>query len=267
MGCERPIHVINMIAGSVSAEPDGASGLRELREQLGLPTDACLIGTFGFIGPTKRPATILQVLSSFAKDSRIKLVIVGQGQDLTAMIQSFGVRDRVICPGFVSDVDFGKYIRAVDVVLNLRYPSMGETSLTLIQAMYHARPCIVTNDAWFAELPNDCLWKISAGETETEELQEAIDTLSKDSDRRRELGEAARRYTLSQCTPDHVASQYMEVLKDISVSCKTNARAWPDFSTPLVSHGSPVRAVENSSWLGLYFSRRIASALPFPDES
>ncbi len=266
-GCERPIYVINMIAGSVTADRDGPGGLKELRQQLGLPADAFLIGTFGFIGPTKRPGAILQALSSLAKDSPIKLVVVGQGQDLTAMIQSLGVRDRVICPGFVSDADFGRYLKAVDIVLNLRYPSMGETSLTLIQAMYHARPCIVTDDAWFAEFPDECLWKISAGDTEPEQLREAIVNLSKDLDRRRALGEAAREYVFSQCMPDQVAAQYTEVFRQVSASHKTTAHAWQDVQPRVVSNWAPVGQTDQSSWVPMYFSRRIASALPPGDQS
>jgi glycosyltransferase involved in cell wall biosynthesis len=261
-GCERPIYVVNMIAGSVTTDRDGSEGLTELRQELGLPADAFLIGTFGFIGPTKRPATILQALRSLDKDSPIRLVIVGQGQDLTAMIQSLGVQDMVICPGFASDTDFGKYLKAVDIVVNLRYPSMGETSLTLIQAMYHTRPCIVTNDAWFSELPDECLWKISAGETELEELQAAIVVLSKNPDRRRALGNAARKYVLSQCMPDQVAAQYAEVFRQVSISHNRAAHAWQEVPPPVFSNGEPAGQTETGSWLPVYFARRIASALP-----
>ena len=252
-----PIYVVNMIASSSTGYSIGP----QLRKELGLPAETLLIGTFGFIGPTKRPSTIFRALSSLGPDFPAKLLVIGQGQDLTAMIRSFGLQDRVICPGFVPDAYFEKYLKAVDIVINLRYPSMGETSLTLIQAMYHARPCIVTNDAWFSELPDDCLWKISAGETEMVELQQALTTLAGNPDRRGALGDVARDYVLAHCMPHHVASQYTAVLTEI-LSGNVTAGTWLDFNPDLPSRVQPAGEADASSWLSMYFARRIGQALP-----
>ncbi len=259
--CERPIHVINMIA-SGSTNNHGGPGLRK---ELGLPAETLLIGTFGFIGATKRPSTILRALSSLGNRFPAKLLVVGEGQDVTSMIRSFGLQDRVICLGFVNDADFDKYLQAVDIVVNLRYPSMGETSLTLIQAMYHARPCVVTNEAWFSELPDECLWKISAGETEMDELRQALTVLAENPDRRRSLGGAAREYVLSHCMPDQVAAQYNEVLGEVSSSGRTTDYAWTGARPHIFSNVAPVDETNDTSWLSLYFARRISRALPHSD--
>jgi glycosyltransferase involved in cell wall biosynthesis len=256
--CEPPIYVINMIASSSTDDRSGP----ELRKELGLPAETLLIGTFGFIGPTKRRSTIFRALSSLGPDFPGKLLVVGQGQDVGSMIRSFGLQDRVICPGFLPDADLEKYLKAVDIVINLRYPSMGETSLTLIQAMYHARPCIVTNDAWFSELPDSCLWKISMGETELEELRQAIASLADDPDRRRALGDAAHDYVTSHCMPDQVAVQYKEVLGQVSSSGKTTPRARRGTQPIMSSAVAPADQADTSSWLPLYFTRRMARALP-----
>ncbi|MEA2489155.1 MAG: hypothetical protein QOH21_947, partial [Acidobacteriota bacterium] len=51
-------------------------------------------------------------------------------------------------------------------LVNLRYPSAGETSGTLIRAFDAGKPVAVSDYAQFAELPDDCVVKIPFGEGE-----------------------------------------------------------------------------------------------------
>ena len=41
-----------------------------------------------------------------------------------------------------TDKEFREHLAASDIVVNLRYPSMGETSATLLLAMLHSKPCL-----------------------------------------------------------------------------------------------------------------------------
>src|SRR5207244_11168588 len=66
--------------------------------------------------------------------------------------------------------EFGAYFAAVDRLVNLRYPSAGETSGTLIRAFEAGKPVAVSDYAQFAEYPNDCVVKIAFGEREIDEL-------------------------------------------------------------------------------------------------
>jgi hypothetical protein len=54
--------------------------------------------------------------------------------------------------------------------VNLRYPSAGETSGTLIRAFDAGKPVAVSDYAQFAELPDDCVVKIPLGDREIDSL-------------------------------------------------------------------------------------------------
>src|SRR5205085_4769189 len=62
------------------------------------------------------------------------------------------------------------YFGEVDRIVNLRYPSAGETSGTLIRAFDAGKPVAVSDYAQFAELPDDCVTKIPLGSGEVEAL-------------------------------------------------------------------------------------------------
>ena len=58
----------------------------------------------------------------------------------------------------------------VDRLVNLRYPSAGETSGTLIRAFEAGKPVAVSDYAQFAEFPDDCVVKIPFGDREVDAL-------------------------------------------------------------------------------------------------
>src|SRR5207302_9663109 len=78
--------------------------------------------------------------------------------------------DGVTFTGYVEDAEFAAHFAAVDRLVNLRYPSAGETSGTLIRAFEAGKPVAVSDYAQFAELPDDCVVKIPFGEREVELL-------------------------------------------------------------------------------------------------
>ena len=59
---------------------------------------------------------------------------------------------------------------ATDLAVNLRYPSAGETSGTLIRAFESGKPVAVSDYAQFAEFPDDCVVKIPFGDAEVTTL-------------------------------------------------------------------------------------------------
>jgi len=84
------------------------------------------------------------------------LLIVGQPAPNIEKIEA----DGVITTGYVDDDDFPRYYAAADRLVNLRYPSAGETSGTLIRALAAGKPVAVSDYAQFAELPDSIVVKI-----------------------------------------------------------------------------------------------------------
>jgi glycosyltransferase involved in cell wall biosynthesis len=142
-----------------------------LRARLGIARDTRVIGVFGFLTSAKRAEVVLE---SFARarniEPKLALLIVGEPApniDLRAL-----QTDGVVMTGYVADDDFPMYYAAADRFVNLRYPSAGETSGTLIRAFDAGKPVAVSDYAQFSELPDGCAFKVPLGEGEVDRVVE-----------------------------------------------------------------------------------------------
>ena len=121
-------------------------------------SDERVIGLFGFLTSAKRADVVLEAFAKARQRRRLRLLVVGEpAPDID--VAAFA-RDGVTFTGFVPDEEFPTYFAAVDCLVNLRYPSAGETSGTLIRALAAGKPVAVSDYAQFAELPDDCVVKI-----------------------------------------------------------------------------------------------------------
>ena len=66
--------------------------------------------------------------------------------------------------GYVDETRLWQLMMAADVHVNLRSPTMGETSGTAIRALSLGKPLVVSDVGWFAELPDDVALKIPVDE-------------------------------------------------------------------------------------------------------
>jgi glycosyltransferase involved in cell wall biosynthesis len=130
-----------------------------------------VIGFFGFLTSAKRAEVVLDAFRmARARDPRLELLIVGEpapNVDLDALRG-----EGIVMTGYVADDDFPRYYANADRFVNLRYPSAGETSGTLIRALDAGKPVAVSNYAQFAELPDDVVFKVPLGAGEVERLVE-----------------------------------------------------------------------------------------------
>jgi len=134
-------------------------------------TNERVIGLFGFLNSSKRPEVVLEAFGQArARDPRLRLLVVG---DPAPNIDVAAFRSEGITfNGYVADEEFASHYAAVDRLVNLRYPTAGETSGTLIRAFEAGKPVAVSDYAQFAEMPNDCVVKIPLGEGEVAALAE-----------------------------------------------------------------------------------------------
>jgi glycosyltransferase involved in cell wall biosynthesis len=113
--------------------------------------------------------------------------------------------------GRVPEEEFRLYAFASDLCLNLRYPSAGETSATLLGLLACGRPVVVTDQIHVRDLPGTVVAR-SALEGEEDGLYCDLMDLIRVERRRRELGEAARRYAESEASPEVMAKDYLAAL-------------------------------------------------------
>jgi len=221
-----------------------------VRGRLGIAAGTVIIGVFGFIGPTKRIDKLLLAVRKILKDSPklpIKLLIVGEGDEITRQVSEGALQDHVIQVGFVPDFEFKEYLNASDIIVNLRYPSMGESSASLIQAMAAAKPTIVTNDASFAEFPDDVVVKCGFGETEVSEIADALQQLVVQPERRLSLGLRAKTHIESFHAPSVVARQFLEILQTPRNESPRNSARSANGSSNRTLEKTSVRVVKNNA--------------------
>jgi len=126
-------------------------------------------GLFGFLTSAKRSEVVLQALREARAINRdVRLLVVGE--PAPNIDTSAFAGDGIVFSGYVPDEQFANYFGEVDRIVNLRYPSAGETSGTLIRAFDAGKPVAVSDYAQFAELPDDCVTKIPLGGDEVAAL-------------------------------------------------------------------------------------------------
>lgn len=137
----------------------------EVRGRLGFSAGDRVVGAFGFVTHAKRPESLMRAFASASlKRDDLRLLFVGEpahNVDLEAMAAAAGIpRNRWAATGFVSDDEFDRHIAAVDRVVNLRYPSAGETSGPLVHVFAIGRPVAVSDYAQFADFPATIVTRI-----------------------------------------------------------------------------------------------------------
>ncbi len=192
---------------------------RVARAQLNLPSDGKLIGTFGNLGPTKRTPILFDAFRATRRafpDARLLLVGASSPNfDARGLIDLFQLHDAAQILGHVPFDAFHAYMAAMDVCVNLRYPTAGETSGAVLRAMALAQPVVVSRVGWFAELPDDAVAKIDVDDREVAQLSATLTRLLQDQALSLALGARARRYVSEQCAVTDAARAYAEFLRAV----------------------------------------------------
>jgi glycosyltransferase involved in cell wall biosynthesis/SAM-dependent methyltransferase len=216
-GFEGPIATIPHGAWIPRTDRNGA------RAELGLHESTPLIGAFGYLKPYKRIAESLRALRRLvALDPRVRMILVGESHPefpVHQLIATLGLDEYVRVIGFAPIEKFVEYMGACDIILNLRYPTVGETSGSLQRALGLGKAVIVSDVGSFAELPDDICLKVPAGPdlvTQEEDLIfEYLNVLVSRPDLAQGMGARAKAWVERECNWDVVADRYTEFLEEV----------------------------------------------------
>jgi glycosyltransferase involved in cell wall biosynthesis len=209
--------------GPVAVIPHGAwipeADRNEYRHRLGLDEITPLVGVFGFLKPYKR---IAESLRAFRRLVRLvpnaRMILVGEPHPefpLEAMIGSMGLSANVRVLGFVPIGEFTGYLGACDIVLNLRYPTVGESSGTLLRSMGLGKAVMVSEVGSFQEFPDDVCLKVPVGPGEEDLIFEYLNLLVSRPDVAQALGARAKDYVARECNWAAVARRYAAFLEAV----------------------------------------------------
>ena len=151
------------------------------REKLGLDEATPVVGIFGFLKPYKRIAESLRAFRRLVRLApNARMILVGEPHPefpLENMIRSMGLSAHVRILGFAPIEDFVGYLGACDIVLNLRYPTVGESSGTLLRSLGLGKAVLVSEIGSFQEFPDDVCLKVPVGAGEEDLIFEYLNLL------------------------------------------------------------------------------------------
>jgi glycosyltransferase involved in cell wall biosynthesis len=241
-GFEGPIAVIPHGAWIPKADRQGT------RHSLGVEESTPLVGAFGYLKPYKRIAESLRALRRLVKlDRRVRMILVGEPHPefpVKQIVRTLGLEEYVRVLGFAPIDKFVDYMDACDIVLNLRNPTVGETSGSLQRALGLGKAVIVSDIGAFAELPDDICLKVSTGPDEEDLIFEYLNLLVSRPDLRRAMGNRARQWAERECSWSVVAGRYTDFLSQFAGG-RTPPRDWQSASVASEPATPPAQFVES----------------------
>jgi glycosyltransferase involved in cell wall biosynthesis/SAM-dependent methyltransferase len=191
------------------------------RQRLGIDETTPLIGIFGFLKPYKRIAESLRAFRRLVRlEPKAKMILVGEPHPqlhLDSLIDSLGLRANVRVLGFSPIDDFVGYLAASDIVLNLRFPTVGENSGTLMRALGLGKAVVVSEIGSFCELPGEICLKAPVDATEEDHIFEYLNLLVSRPEVRRALGACAHAWVEKECAWPRAAERYAAFLESLAL--------------------------------------------------
>ncbi|MEI7554197.1 glycosyltransferase family 4 protein [Candidatus Chlorohelix sp.] len=182
------------------------------RERLGLSQDEFILTSLGHLNPYKRLDSALWAFRAFSREyPQSRFVLVGSpspNYNVMGMVTALGLQGKVELTGYASGEKYADYLAAADVCINMRYPTAGETSASLLRIMGASRPVLVSRTGAFEELPDDTCVKVDVDEAEEELLLEYLRLLARRPDLAAQLGFNARRHVALQARLSDAAHDY-----------------------------------------------------------
>lgn len=227
-GVEAPVTVIPHFA----QVPDALRHSRSRtawRRRLRAGPDTVVFVSLGFVIPNKQIPMVLEALAALPGDWLY--VIGGEDRDpaVRATCRRLGIEHRVVFLDYLDEADFDAVLAAGDVLINLRFPTSGETSGTVCRALANGLPCLVTDHGWYAELPETVTYRIPPGPGAAAELDAVLRIALYDPQIRAEKAAAARDYALTHLALDRVVEDYVAVIEA--------AQARPDIAVADIAAG------------------------------
>jgi glycosyltransferase involved in cell wall biosynthesis len=251
---DRPFELFAL--GEGCRVPPGEADRRAARARLELPESSVVFGVFGALTAEKRVAQVLRAFAEIHARTPETCLLLAGGTDPSVDIESLrhdlGIASATRVLAGLDDEEFDRVIGAVDVSLNLRWPTAREVSGPWVRALAAGRATVIVDLAHMALVPSldPRTWQphAPAGLTGTAPGQEpvtvAIDILdedhslrvamrrlARDAELRDQLGRAGRRYWEAEHGSERVVLDY-ERAPSRAAALPQPAGDWPAHFRP-----------------------------------
>ncbi len=217
----HPAIPIHLVYHGAAVRDDPATATRA-RSELGWDTSNFVFGVFGGLTGFKRVPTIVIAFAALRRLHPLaRLVIAGRADDSSVVDR---VEAAIAARGLEEDVRvvldppkerFDSLIGASDVVVNLRWPTTGETSGVMMRAFGAGRPVITSALPQHRELPSSFCWQVPVDEVgEGRGVYQEMSAAVRDRERCRTAGLAARDFVEASASWQAAADRYVEIASE-----------------------------------------------------
>lgn len=232
-GSDR-IECLRLSQGTLVPKERERAARRDVRVHYHIAADAVTFGCFGGLTPDKRLPQILDAFRAVrAYVPEACLMLAGaqvEHYDLVADVHARDLQDSVIVTGYLeTDEQLTDCIAAVDVTLNLRWPTARELSGPWLRSLAAGKPSIVMDVLQLVDIPtlDPRTWSKSAGGAPPEQepvavaidildedhsLRLAMRRLAEDAELRQTLGSAAQSYWKREHSPEAMLADYLRLM-------------------------------------------------------
>lgn len=187
------------------------------RAKLGLTPEQLVVGCAGLVAKPKQIELALRAFAQLHQQlPTAHFLVIGQALPevhLPQLMAELQLETAVTLLGRTEPADFINWMNCVDVLFNLRYPTIGETSLTALQGMLLGKVVLVFQHGWYAELPTGAVVHLPVMDEEAAVAQ--LLTLAHSSELRAQIGAEAQAYCAKNCQPAGVALAYQTFLQSL----------------------------------------------------
>jgi glycosyltransferase involved in cell wall biosynthesis len=187
------------------------------REQnLQVPRGQMLTGVLGHLRETKRIENVLLAYQALRREGLpVRLLIQGEfvGPDLERNLAPLLGQEGIVRRGHLPEAEWWLMARALDAVVNLRWPSAGESSGIATRLMGIGKPVLLSRGPETEDIPAAAAIKVDAGLAEREELASYLAWLCLNEAARQAIGRHAARHIKQFHSRDAVVGQLREILR------------------------------------------------------
>jgi glycosyltransferase involved in cell wall biosynthesis len=234
--CQRVVAVSSSVAESmrrvlisssrIEVIPNGIdlSGFRdaqqnnEVRASLGIPPGLPVIGAVGRLDIQKAHERLIEAARKISDAGQDAIyLIVGEGVErlrLESLVRSLGLSDRVLLPGYKSDIR--PFLAIMDLFV---LPSRREgTPMALLEAMAMRKPVVATAVGGVPDVLTDGIDGIMLPESSVNGLSDALLRLLRDPALARRIARNGRRRVETEFSSRRMAGRYEDVYRRCLIS-------------------------------------------------
>ena len=168
---------------------------------------------FGYLNTNRRIIEFLHALATMSERGCFEVHVLGtllHEREVRAAVELLGLRGQVTFYGYVSDETLETTLASADLAINLRYPTMGEASGSLLRIWDHALPSLVSASDSYAHLPPDTVCLVRP-ERERADVQRHLRRFLRHPGYFREKGWRGRAWLLAH----HLPGMYVDALRPV----------------------------------------------------